>query len=239
MTHLQDMRAIVLAAGLGKRMRPLTDHMPKPMIAVGGKPLIDHVLDWLVDAGISSVVVNTHYMASLLEAHLRARGLPRITLSHEEMLLETGGGILKALPLLGDNAFFAVNSDTICRNGMCHALARLHQAWDDTTMDALLLLHPVMLAVGYEGQGDFSIDTDGSVIRKAHHATAPYVFTGIQMLHPRLFEQAPQGPFSMNLLYNRGMLPDGKLPRIKAIIHDGKWLHVGDPAAIALAEAQL
>jgi MurNAc alpha-1-phosphate uridylyltransferase len=239
MSDISRMKAIVLAAGLGKRMRPLTDHEPKPMIRVGNKRLIDHVLDWLLAAGISQAVVNTHYLASVLESHLRARTAPHITISHEEKLLETGGGIFKALPLLGKNPFFAVNSDTICLNGKAHALSRLRAAWNDADMDALLLLQPVEKAVGYDGAGDFFVAANGSVIRKGKQSQAPYVFTGIQILHPRLFADAPSGPFSLNILYDRAIQPDGTLPRVKALVHDGKWLHVGDPAAIALAERHL
>ena len=239
MTSLSSMKAIVLAAGLGKRMRPLTDALPKPMIKVGGKCLIDHALDWLALAAVGNVVVNTHYLAPLLEAHLAKRHVPRITLSHEDTLLETGGGIAKALPMLGNAPFFAINSDTICLNGSEHALARLFRLWNDKTMDALLLLHPVERAVGYDGAGDFSLGTDGVVIRKQPDAQAPYVFTGIQMIHPRLFADAPAGAFSMNLLYNRNRKENGRLPRIHAVVHDGKWLHVGEPASIPLAEAHL
>lgn len=239
MTGMEEMQAIVLAAGLGTRMRPLTDHEPKAMIRVGGKRLIDHVLDWIAEVGIAGAVVNTHYLAHILEAHLAARRSPRITLSHEDVLLETGGGILKALPLLGNTPFFAANSDTICLNGKTHALGRLHDAWDDAAMDALLLLHPVAEAIGYDGAGDFHLRGDGTVVRKRAGEAAPYVFTGIQLLHPRLFAGAPPGPFSLNLLYNRGMREDGSLPRIKAIVHDGKWLHVGDPAAVTLAAQYL
>ncbi len=240
MSELKDMRAIVLAAGLGTRMRPLTDHIPKAMVQVGDKRLIDHVLDWMGDAGLSDAVVNTHYLAPILEAHLSTRTYPHITLSHEEILLETGGGIFKALPLLGTKPFFSANSDTICLNGKTHALQRLYDAWDDAAMDALLLLHPVADAVGYDGTGDFHLRDDGALVRKRVGESAPYVFTGIQMIHPRLFAVIPQQePFSMNLLYNRGMREDGSLPRIKAIVHDGKWLHVGDPAAVALAEQYL
>lgn len=238
MMDIRHMRAIVLAAGLGKRMRPLTDTMPKPLVKVGGKCLIDYALDFITSAGVSQAVVNTHYFAAMLEAHLSARRTPHITFSFEETLLETGGGILKALPMLGVAPFFVVNSDTICINGNVHALQRLANAWDEEKMDALLLVHPVEKAVGYEGAGDFSLTADGSVIRRGTDASAPYVFTGIQILHPRLFVDAPEGPFSLNLLYNR-MQEGSVLPRIKAIVHDGKWLHVGDPGAIALAEAAM
>lgn len=239
MIDFKEMQAIVLAAGMGKRMRPLTDTIPKPMVQVAGKCLIDHVLDWLQAASIQRTVVNTHYLAPLLEKHLQQRQSPVVTLSHEEVLLETGGGILKALPLLGQVPFFSANSDTICINGKQHALRRLYDAWDDASMDALLLLHPVTEAVGYHGNGDFFLNDDDTIRRRGENAQAPYVFTGIQMLHPRLFSHAPSGAFSMNVLYNQGQRDDGTLPRIKALIHDGKWLHVGDPASIVLAESNL
>jgi MurNAc alpha-1-phosphate uridylyltransferase len=239
MNDMQKMQAIILAAGLGKRMRPLTDGIPKPMVKVGSKMLIDHVLDWVGAAGVQHAVVNTHYLAHLLEAHLRARTLPRITISHEATLLETGGGVLNALPILGDAPFFSANSDTVCVNGKVHALERLMDAWDDAKMDALLLLHSVEKAVGYDGAGDFLLGADGSVVRKGERMSAPYVFTGIQMIHPRLFRAAPEGAFSLNVLYDRGALEDGTLPRIKAIVHDGEWLHVGTPDSIALASPYL
>lgn len=232
-------KAIVLAAGLGKRMRPLTDTMPKPLVKVGGKCLIDHALDFLQSAGVAEAVVNTHYFAPMLEAHLRTRTVPKICISHEDILLETGGGILHALPMLGDGAFFAINSDTICLNGQKqHALQRMAALWDDTALDALLLLHPVEEAVGYGGAGDFLLGDGGELIRRTGD-TAPYVFTGIQILHPRLFGHAPVGAFSLNVLYNHLMQDRAHKPRIRALVHDGKWLHVGDPSAIALAEAQL
>ncbi len=240
MMDVSQMRAIVLAAGLGKRMRPLTDTLPKPLIQVGGKCLVDHALDFLASAGIAEAVVNTHYLAPLLEAYLQARTAPHIQISYEETLLETGGGVLQALQMLGDAAFFSINSDTICVNGARHALLRLAEAWDDEVMDVLLLLHPMEKAVGYAGAGDFVLLEDGLLNRRKPNENAPYVFTGVQILHPRVFENAPSGAFSLNVIYDQLMqLADGKLPRIRALVHDGKWLHVGDPQAITLAEAQL
>jgi len=236
---MKYMNAIVLAAGLGTRMRPLTDTIPKPLVQVGKKPLIDHVLDWFASGGVSETVVNTHYLAEKLESYLSQRTLPKVIFSHEETLLETGGGILNALPLLGDQPFFSANSDTICVNGKKHALSRLLAAWDDASMDVLMLLHPVSKAVGYDGEGDFFLRADGVVVRRGEATSAPYVFTGIQMIHPRLFADAPEGAFSLNVLYNRGMLEDGALPRIRAIVHDGEWLHVGTPDSIAEAAAYL
>lgn len=230
-------KAILLAAGLGKRMRPLTDVMPKPLVPVAGKPLVDHALDWFAHAGVHEVVVNSHYKAEMLEAHLAKRqGPPIIKISREESLLETGGGIRQALPLLGSAPFFSANSDVMCIDGKTPALQRLQASWDDKMMDALLLLHPVERAVGYDGKGDFFID-GGQVRRRDPHERAPYVFTGVQMLHPRLFAQAPEGAFSLNRLYDQAMsFGVGKEPRLHAIVHDGDWLHVGDPAGVTKAE---
>ena len=231
-------KAMILAAGLGKRMRPLTDNIPKPLVPVAGKPLIDYALDWLADAGVSDAYVNSHYKAELLEAHLRERSvLPNVHISREVELLETGGGIAQALPLLGDAPFFAANSDVICIDGKTPALHRLMEAWDDETLDALLLLHPVERAVGYEGPGDFFLSDDGQLRRRTEDESAPLVFTGVQMLHPRLFDDAPEGAFSLNVLYNRALnAGEGKTPRLHAIVHDGNWLHIGDPEGVMAAE---
>lgn len=223
--------AMVLAAGLGKRMRPLTDGIPKPLVPVAGVALIDRALDWLAVSGVKEVVVNTHYKAQMLESHLAARQRsPRIRLSHEETLLETGGGIKKALPLLGD-IFFSLNSDALCIDGSAPALHRLLAQWDEHAMDALLLLVPLESASGYDGAGDFFIETNGLLKRRGDQPRAPLVFTGIQLMHRRLFDGAPEGPFSLNLLY------DCNLPRIRALVHDGSWLHIGDPAGLEKAEA--
>jgi N-acetyl-alpha-D-muramate 1-phosphate uridylyltransferase len=231
-------KAMVLAAGLGTRMRPLTDTIPKPMVPVAGRTLIDRVLDWM-QASAQEVVINTHYMADMLEHHLATRATPRITFSREEPLLETGGGIRKALTFLGEAPFFSANSDTLCIDGAEPALRRLARHWDDQSMDALLLLHKVEKAVGYDGPGDFFAGHDGILRRRLAAPSAPYVFTGVQLIHPRLFRDSPDGPFSLNLLYNRGMRDDGTLQRVRAIMHDGDWLHVGDPAGLKQAEAWL
>lgn len=241
---MSTLKAMVLAAGLGTRMRPLTDTIPKPLIPVSGEPLIDRVLNWLATGGIHEVVVNSSYKAQLLEAHLTGRlqkrpNAPYITTVREEAPLETGGGIKHAMPWLGDAVFLCANSDTICVNGPTHATSRLQAQWDDQRMDALLLLHPVEQAIGYDGKGDFFLNTDGTLRRRGEAATAPYVFTGVQLLHPRLFAGAPEGVFSMNVLYNKHQKPDGTLPRIYGLVHDGHWLHVGDPAGLALAEKWL
>ena len=229
-------KAMVLAAGLGTRMRPLTDHLPKPLITVAGKTLLDYALDWLDAAAISDVVVNSHYKYELLEAHLATRAHPRITISREEPLLETGGGLKKALPWLGTEPFVSLNSDTICIDGSEPALGKMSAAWDDNRMDALLLLHPLHKAIGYQGKGDFFIEPGGALRRRAEGESAAYVFTGVQLLHPRIFAGSPEGAFSMNMLYNRGMSAAGVLHRVGAVVHTGDWLHIGTPAERELAE---
>ncbi len=234
MTYMMP-ACMVMAAGLGLRMRSFSD-LPKPLVPIAGKPLIDHTLDWLAASGVQDAVVNTHYRADILEAHLSRRAKPKIHISHESELLETGGGIVKALPMLGQGTFFSVNSDTICLDGKRPALQRLAEAWDDTNMEAVLLLHPVEKAVGYQGKGDFFADADGIITRRGDRSSAPYVFCGVQMLHARLFTDVPGGPFSLNLLYDRAM-QDSKAPRIRGIVHDGDWLHVGDPEGVRLADA--
>lgn len=233
-------KAMVLAAGLGLRMRPLTEHLPKPLVEVAGKPLIEYTLELLEQAGVAQAVVNTSYLASLLEAYFaRRQGLP-VSLSFEADRLETGGGIAHALPLLGSTPFFSMNSDVILRNGVgTPALLRLAQAWDESRMDALMLLMPREKAVGYDGAGDFFLELDGTVRRRGDAPDAPYVFTGTQILHPRLFSFCPQGAFSLNVLYDRKKDAEGVLPNIHAIIHDGAWLHVGDPAGVKKAEDAL
>lgn len=232
-------KAMVLAAGLGTRMRPLTDHKPKPMIEVAGRTLIDRALDQLERYGISQVVVNTAYKADMLEAHLAQRHSPPIVISRESEPLETGGGIAKALPLLGGEPFFSLNSDTMCLDGKTPALERMMQQWNPEQMDVLMLLHPVERAVGYDGKGDFWLDTGGWLRRRMPDSTAPYVFTGVQILHPRLFADCPPAPFSMNVLYDRLRDSSGTYARIGVVIHDGDWLHVGDPEGLKQAEVFL
>lgn len=230
-------RAIVLAAGLGLRMRPLTDAIPKPLVPVAGRPLIDYSLDLVAGAGLTQAVVNASYRGDQLAEYLAARAHPRVTISREETPLETGGGIRQALKLLGDAPFFSINSDVICVSGAEHALKRLAAAWDDARMDALLLVQPSQRAVGFDGPGDFFVEGN-TVTRRGERSSAPYIFTGIQLLHPRLFHGCPaQGPFSMNVLYNRDIDASGQLGRVRALVHDGDWLHVGDPAGLAEAEA--
>jgi MurNAc alpha-1-phosphate uridylyltransferase len=218
-------RAMILAAGLGERMRPLTENLPKPLIEVRGRSLIETILDRLEMAGVPEVVINLYYLGELIEARLAARAGPRITFSREATRLETGGGVRKALPLLGAEPFFAINGDVCWLDGCTAALRRLAEAWNEAEMDALLLLHPTVYAVGYDGPGDFVLDPEGRLRRRREQEVAPFVFSGIQMLHPRLFEATPEGPFSLNLVYDKA----AEAERLWGLRHDGDWFHIGTP----------
>ena len=228
-------RAMVLAAGLGLRMRPLTLTTPKPLVPVAGRTMLDRALDRLVDAGVELAVVNTHWLPDQVDAALAARKDMSIRISHEEILLETGGGVANALPLLGDDPFYVVNADIVWRDGTIPALERLARQWNAETMDVLLLVTGAVRATGYDGSGDFMMDPVGRLTRRPEREIAPFVFTGVQIVHPRLFEGAPEGPFSMNVLYDRA----AEAGRLCGLAHDGEWYHVGTPDAIELAEAEI
>ncbi len=228
--------AMVLAAGLGQRMRPLTAARPKPLVEVAGQALIDHGLDRLERAGVATAVVNVHYFADALERHLGGRRRPRIAISDErDELLDTGGGIARALPLLGDAPFYVQNSDSFWIEGARPNFDWLASAWDDARMDALLLLASSVTSVGYQGEGDFVMDSEGRLARRAERRVAPFVYSGAAILHPRLFAGAPAGPFSLNLLFDRAI----EAGRLFGVRMDGIWLHVGTPDAIAEAEAAI
>ena len=227
--------AMVLAAGFGTRLRPLTDTVPKPMVPVAGKPMIDTVIDRLVAIGVRDIVVNTHHLAEVVETHLGRRRDARIEFSREATILETGGGIKLALPKLGPGPFFVVNGKIVWLNGKVDALRRLAEAWTDATMDGLLLLHPTVIAVGYSGPGDFFIDPLGKIRRRREFEVAPFVYAGIQMLHPRLFAGAPDGAFSLNHLYDRAI----DAGRLYGLRHDGEWFHVSTPRQLAEVEARI
>jgi MurNAc alpha-1-phosphate uridylyltransferase len=234
-TQFASDTAMVLAAGLGKRMRPLTASQPKPMVRVAGKPLIDHVLDRLAEAGIARAVVNVHYLADALEAHVTARAVPKVTISDErEQLLETGGGMVKAAPLLPD-PFFEVNSDNIWLDGPKNALRDLSEAWQPDGMDALLLVVPHSRAHNFGGSGDFYMSASGRLSRPRPGRVAPFIWTGIQLVAKRLLREAPEGPFSTNVLWNRA-IEEG---RLYGVAFTGQWFEVGTPAAIAPTEAAL
>jgi len=229
--------AMLLAAGLGKRMRPLTATRPKPLVEVAGRSLLDHALDRVRAAGIGRVVVNVHYLADALEAHVRrhAQGLD-IEISDERgELLETGGGVVHALPLLGDRPFYVINTDNFWVDGPVDTLRLLANSWDEARMDALLLVVPLARATAHGGQGDFHMNAEGRLARRQPRRVAPFVYTGIQLVSPRLLADAPAGSFSMNLLWNRAIAAG----RAFGVVHQGLWCDVGTPAAIAVAEEML
>jgi len=225
--------AMVLAAGLGLRLHPITENLPKPLVSLGALPLLDRVLDHLQAANVESVTVNLHYLGHMIRDHLATRTSPQIEFSDETtQLLETGGGVTRALSSLGENPFYVANADIAWEDGPQPALVRLAQFWRDKAMDALLLLHPVDGATGYDGAGDYRCSGDGVLTRWRDDPKAPFVFTGVQLLHPRLFENAPAGPFSLTRLYDAA---EGA-GRLYGIVHDGTWHHIGTPAGLAEAE---
>lgn len=228
--------AMVLAAGRGERMRPFTERIPKPLVSVAGKALIDHVLDRLAAAGVERAVVNVHHLADLLERHLDGRKSPQITISDERAaLLDTGGGVVKALPLLGAMPFFHVNSDTIWIDGVKPNLGRLGDAFDPAAMDALLLLAPSTTSIGYSGSGDFTMSPDGRLTRRAERQIAPFVYAGAAVLRPELFKSAPSGAFSLTTLFDRA----AEAGRLHGLRLEGVWMHVGTPDAIKQAESAI
>lgn len=227
--------AMVMAAGLGKRMRPLTASQPKPMVRVAGKPLIDHALDRLVDAGVARAVVNVHYLADALEAHLKARSKPAVVVSDERaLLLETGGGMVKALPQLPD-PFFCLNADNVWLDGPRNAFSELSVRWNPDEMDALLLLVGHARAVNFGGAGDFYMDPHGKLSRKRPGRVAPFIYTGIQLVSHRLLRDAPEGRFSTNLLWDRA-IGEG---RLYGASFTGLWFEVGTPQSIGPTEEAL
>ena len=229
--------AMIMAAGLGKRMRPLTATRPKPLIEVNGKALLDHVLEKLHAAGVRKVVVNVHYLADALEAHLasRAHGLDVVISDERNLLLETGGGLVQAEPLIDADPFLSLNSDNLWVDGPADTLRLLASHWDDAKMDALLLLVPLARALNHKGMGDFHMGRTGRLRRRQPSHVAPFVFTGIQMLSKRLLRDAPHGPFSTNILWDRA-IEEG---RCFGAVHQGLWFDVGTPASIPLTEAAL
>jgi N-acetyl-alpha-D-muramate 1-phosphate uridylyltransferase len=229
--------AMVMAAGLGKRMRPLTATRPKPLVTVAGKALIDHALDRLVAGGVKRVVVNVHYLADALEAHMKSHphGIDIIISDERAQLMETGGGLMQAKHLIPDDPFLCVNSDNLWIDGPSDALHLLAARWDDPAMDALLLVVPQARAHNHSGKGDFHLDPLGRITRRRTGRVAPFVYTGIQMISKRLLNDAPDGPFSTMLFWERAIAAG----RCFGVVHQGLWFDVGSPAAIPATEAML
>lgn len=225
---------MVLAAGRGARLRPLTDTLPKPLVEVAGRTMLDRTLDSLAAAGVALAVVNVCHLAERIAAHLAGRERPRIVLSREAAALDTGGGIANALDRFDGRPFYAANSDAVVFDGVEPAWRRLAQTWDGEAMDALLLLVPTVGAFGYDGRGDFGFDRAGRP-RRREREIAPFVFAGWQILAPRLFDGCPGGAFSLNLLFDRALAAG----RLAAIVHDGAWFHVGAPDALAAVESAI
>ena len=226
-------KAMVLAAGLGLRMRPLTDRMPKPLIPVAGRPLLDHVLDKLGDAGVTEAVVNVHYLGEQIIEHVASRRRPRVTISDERnQVLGTGGGVVKALPLLGDAPFFHVNSDTMWIDGVRSNLLRLAETFDPTRMDILLLMAPTASSIGYGGRGDYAMLPDGALRARREHQVVPFVYAGAAIMAPSIFANAPKGEFSLTKLFDAV----SEQERLFGLRLDGVWMHVGTPDAVGAAE---
>jgi len=226
-------KAMVLAAGLGLRMRPLTDHMPKPLVRVAGRALLDHVLDKLAAAGVAEAVVNVHYLPDQIIDHVASRARPRVIISDErDQVLGTGGGIVKALPLLGAEPFFHVNSDTMWIDGVRSNLTRLAETFDPERMDILLLMAPTASSIGYGGRGDYAMLPDGALRKRREHQVVPFVYAGAAILSPSIFAGAPKGEFSLTRMFDAA----NEQERLFGLRLDGVWMHVGTPDAVAAAE---
>jgi N-acetyl-alpha-D-muramate 1-phosphate uridylyltransferase len=228
--------AMVLAAGLGLRLRPITNKTPKPLVKVADHTLLDHTLDRLVAAGVERAVVNIHHLAEQVEQHLSNRKDLEIIISSEaDDLLETGGGVKKALAHLGDGPFYISNADVLWLNGPTSALGRMMERWNETEMDVLLMLHSTVEAYGYTGNGDFEADAIGKLSRKLEREITPYLFTGVQIVHPRIFKDTPEGAFSLNVIYDKAIEEE----RLYGVVHDGEWFHIGTPDGLAQAETYM
>lgn len=225
-------KAMLLAAGFGTRMRPLTNKIPKPLVEILGRSLLDRAIDRVAEVGINECVINTHHLGNKILDHMKNRNDLNIAFSEEETILETGGGVKKALPLLGDAPFFAINSDILWFDHSESALQKLADIWDDEKMDVLLLLQPANNAFGYNGKGDFILDKSDVPRRRKSDETAPYLFAGVQIINPRIFENTPEGAFSLNLIYDKAL----ETGRLHCMPHDGDWYHVGTVDSISMAE---
>jgi MurNAc alpha-1-phosphate uridylyltransferase len=226
-------KAMVLAAGFGLRMRPLTDHMPKPLVQVAGSALLDHVLDKLAEVGVEEAVVNVHYLPDQIIDHVATRTGPKVVISDErDMVLGTGGGVVKALPLLGNEPFYHLNADTMWIDGVRPNLARLAETFDPAKMDILLLMAPTASSIGYSGSGDYAMLPDGTLRRRRENQVVPFVYAGVAILSPTLFADAPAGEFPLTQLFDRA----NEQERLFGLRLDGVWMHVGTPDAVHAAE---
>ncbi|MEZ5819483.1 MAG: nucleotidyltransferase family protein [Xanthobacteraceae bacterium] len=233
---VQPTKAMVLAAGLGLRMRPLTLTMPKPLVQVAGRSLLDHVLDKLAGAGVAEAVVNVHYLPDQIIEHTKSRKQPHVVISDErDQVLGTGGGVVKALPLLGDAPFFHLNADTMWIDGVRPNLARLAEAFDPARMDILLLMAPTTSSIGYSGRGDYSMLPDGALRKRRELQVVPFVYAGAAIMSPSLFADAPSGEFSLTRMFDRA----NEQERLFGLRLDGIWMHVGTPDAVQAAEEAL
>jgi MurNAc alpha-1-phosphate uridylyltransferase len=226
---------MIMAAGFGTRMRPLTDDRPKPLVTVRGRTLLDHALDRLAAAGVEMVVINLHYRAQQVKDHLAGRRNLEIVYSMEDEILGTGGGVVKALPNFDGESFFVLNSDSVWVEGYAAPLIAMQRGWQPDKMDGLLLLAAMTTAMGYEGRGDFLLDPNGHIARVPERTSSPYAYPGVQIVHPRLFADAPDGAFSTNVMWDRA-IAKGRLYGVRL---EGVWIHVGTPEAQRDAEAYL
>jgi len=230
---VQPHTAMVLAAGLGLRMRPLTEHTPKPLIEVAGKPLLDHVLDRLADANVETAVVNVRYLGEQIIAHVASRARPKVIISDERNeVVGTGGALVKALPQLGNEPFFHLNADTMWIDSVTPNLRRLADAFDPERMDILLLMAPTAQSIGYDGAGDYAMLTDGQLRKRKEHQVVPFVYAGVAIMSPAIFRGAPQGEFSLTRLFDEA----NERERLFGLRLEGVWMHVGTPAAVGAAE---
>ncbi|MBL8686017.1 MAG: nucleotidyltransferase family protein [Alphaproteobacteria bacterium] len=228
--------AMILAAGYATRLRPISNHTPKAMVQIMGKPILGHILERLKEISLKQIIVNTHHLGTVVKTYLEQQ--PKhfnIQISEEKTILETGGGVKQALPMIGTQPFYVINGKIIWFNGGQNSLLNLASHWNNKTMDVLLLLQPVTKTVGYQGSGDFHLNADGSLKRRQDDEIAPFVFSGIQIIHPRLFQDSPDGSFSLNVLYDRAIAQG----RLFGVRHDGTWLHISSPQDILAVEAYL
>ncbi|MBH69155.1 MAG: mannose-1-phosphate guanylyltransferase [Rhodospirillaceae bacterium] len=223
--------AMILAAGYGRRMLPLTERIPKPMLVISGKTILDRTIDQLLNVGVNRVVINTSHLASVVKNHLKNRDDERIAVSTESEPLETGGGVVKALPQLGHRPFYVINGDSVWVDGMKCALLRLAESWDPDSMDALLMLAPLARAASFEGLGDFTMDQNGRLHRRREKTVSPYAYMGLSIINPECFDRSPKGAFSLNWLYDRAINKE----RLFGIIHEGLWYHISTPGDLEIA----